>query len=66
MPQVPYISSYASVVDLDDGSALNFIPARTINGNKCAQLVQEDVEAEIECWNNAVLCAVLSVNPPLK
>lgn len=63
--QVTQNSTCASLVDLDDGSALNSIPAQSINGNKCAHLVHEDVQAEIEYWNTAVLCAVLGANPPL-
>ena len=59
-------SSYASLVDGDDGIALNYIPAQTVNGNKFAHLEQVDVQAEIDYWNNAVLCIVLGANPPIE
>ncbi|KAJ8422876.1 hypothetical protein Cgig2_017057 [Carnegiea gigantea] len=64
--QVNSASTYASLVDLNDGNALDFIPALIINGNKYAQLAQEDAEAEIKFWKSAVICAVLGANPPLK
>ncbi|KAJ8420205.1 hypothetical protein Cgig2_021782 [Carnegiea gigantea] len=47
--------SYASMVDPNEGTALEFIPATDINGTKCAKLVDKD---------NAVICCVLGANPP--
>ncbi|KAJ8420679.1 hypothetical protein Cgig2_024212 [Carnegiea gigantea] len=56
--------SYTSMVDPNEGTALEFIPATDINGAKCAKLVEEDVVDEINYWQNAVICCVLGANPP--
>ena len=56
--------SYASMVDPNDGNALEFIPVSEINGTKSAKLVEEDVRSEIAYWQNAVICCVLTANPP--
>ncbi|KAJ8420347.1 hypothetical protein Cgig2_032085 [Carnegiea gigantea] len=60
------ISSYASMVGPNEGTALEFVPANEINGVKCAKLVTEDLEDEVAYWQNAVICCVLRANPPLK
>jgi len=36
--QVPIYSSYASVVDPNEGTELRFVPTRIINEVKCAKL----------------------------
>ena len=59
-------SSYASLVNADDGFSLNYIPAQTVNGSKVTQIDKEEVQAEIDYWANAVLCTVLGANPPLE
>ena len=59
-------STYASIVDPEEGTDLKFIPTQTINGAKCAILELNDVQAEIDYWKNAVLCSVLGANPPFE
>ncbi|KAJ8436173.1 hypothetical protein Cgig2_034201 [Carnegiea gigantea] len=54
------------MVDPEEGADLKFIPTRTINGVKCSKLEKEDVEAEIEYWQQAVLWSVLGANPPFE
>ena len=56
--------SYAAMVDPDEGTTLEFLPASVINGTKCAKLAEEDVAGEIDYWQNAVICCVLGANPP--
>ncbi|KAJ8420147.1 hypothetical protein Cgig2_006433 [Carnegiea gigantea] len=65
-PQVTSQSTYASMVDLHEGTELKFVPARLISGVKCAKLKKEDVIREIEYLHNAILCSVLSTNPPFE
>ncbi|KAJ8436123.1 hypothetical protein Cgig2_001150 [Carnegiea gigantea] len=60
------ISSYASLVDPDEGTNMQFTPAYDIYGKKCAKLLNEDVKEEIEYWQNAPICSVLRVNPPFE
>ena len=55
--------SYASMVDPNEGTMLEFISATDMNGTKCAKLVEENVEGEIDYWQNAVICCVLGANP---
>ena len=57
--------SYASLVDPDDGTALEFFPVSEINGVKCAKVELTDIEEEVNYWKNAVLCCVLGANPPV-
>ncbi|KAJ8424909.1 hypothetical protein Cgig2_001552 [Carnegiea gigantea] len=57
--------TYASLVDPNEGTALEFIPAADINGVKCAKVDFEDIEEEVNYWHNAVLCCILGANPPL-
>ena len=56
--------SYAALVNSDEGTTLEFMPASCINGVVCAKLEAEDIEDEIFYWQNAVLCCVLGANPP--
>ncbi|KAJ8431361.1 hypothetical protein Cgig2_002084 [Carnegiea gigantea] len=65
-PQVIRPSTYASLVDPEDGTDLHFIPAQQINRVKCARLESVDVQREVEFWQNAVICSVLGANPPLE
>ena len=62
---IPGPSSYAAMVDPDDGTDLAFVPVTSVNGSKCAKLETSDVEDEILYWQSAVLCSVLGANPPL-
>ena len=64
--QVQLLSSYASVVDLEEGTDLKYIATHTINRVRCATLEKEDVAVEIEYWQQPVLCSVLGANPPFK
>ena len=64
-PQVR-VSSYATLVNPNKGSALKFIPAQTINVVQCAKITCEDVEPEITYWLTSVICSVLGANPPLE
>ncbi|KAJ8426671.1 hypothetical protein Cgig2_030090 [Carnegiea gigantea] len=53
------------MVNPNEGSALKFVEASVIHVTKCAKIVHQDVEAEIEYWNQAVICCVLGANLPL-
>ncbi|KAJ8421398.1 hypothetical protein Cgig2_009479 [Carnegiea gigantea] len=64
--QVQTLSSYASVVDPEEGTDLKFIPTHLINGVRCAKLEKDDVAAEINYRQHAVLCSVLGANPLLE
>ena len=57
--------TYASLVDPDEGTALEFVPVTEINGVKCAKVDLEDIEQEVNYWQNAVICCVLGANPPI-
>ncbi|KAJ8420948.1 hypothetical protein Cgig2_017687 [Carnegiea gigantea] len=59
-------TSYASLVDPDKGTALEFILVMEINGVKCAKVAMEDIEEEISYCQNAVICCVLGANPLLR
>ena len=58
--------SFAQLVDPNEGTELEFIPAQIINGTKCTQLEKSDVVDEIQYWQSAVLCTVLGANPPFE
>ena len=45
--QLRVLPTYASLVDPDEGTTLEFIQAHEINGMKCAHLAEEDIEDEI-------------------
>ena len=64
--QVNALSTYASLVDPEEGSELKFFPTSMVNGVRCAKLEKKDVESEIEYWQQAVLCSVLGANPPFE
>ncbi|KAJ8432712.1 hypothetical protein Cgig2_009770 [Carnegiea gigantea] len=71
-PETPHLqntqvlprSTYASMVDLNKGARLEFIPSSLINGVKCAKVELNDAKDEIDYWQQAVLCSVLGANPP--
>ncbi|KAJ8447801.1 hypothetical protein Cgig2_015164 [Carnegiea gigantea] len=63
-PESQVRSTYASLVNPEEGTELNFVPATLINGTKCAKLCKEDVHEEIEYWKNTIICSVLGANPP--
>ncbi|KAJ8421942.1 hypothetical protein Cgig2_012934 [Carnegiea gigantea] len=65
-PSPGILSSYASLVNPDEGSSLNFVQTPVIDGVKCAKIEINDVIPEIEYWQSAILCSVLGANPPLK
>ncbi|KAJ8419321.1 hypothetical protein Cgig2_020480 [Carnegiea gigantea] len=51
------ISSYAAMTtDPDEGTSLKFIQTPVINSVKCARIVSNDVNPEIEYWKSVVLC----------
>ncbi|KAJ8427105.1 hypothetical protein Cgig2_029814 [Carnegiea gigantea] len=62
--QVNPASSYASLVDPEEGTELKFVSAKIIDWKKIAKIDKEDVENEIEYWQNAVICSFLGANPP--
>ena len=59
-------SSYASLVDPKEGTALVFIPPNEVNGRSFAKIEKEGVQNEIDYWANAVLCGVMGANPPFE
>ncbi|KAJ8429747.1 hypothetical protein Cgig2_031565 [Carnegiea gigantea] len=59
-------SLYASLVDPLESTELEFVPSANMNGTKCAKLDKADVDSEVECWQNAILCSVLGANPPFE
>ncbi|KAJ8433453.1 hypothetical protein Cgig2_014494 [Carnegiea gigantea] len=61
-PSQGIVGSYASLVNLDEGTSLKFVEASIINGVKCAKIATEDVTPE----QSAILCPVLGANPPLE
>jgi len=60
------VSSYASLVNQDEVTSLNFIKSSMINGVKCVKIDTEDVTPKIEYWQSAISCSVLGANPPLE
>ena len=42
--------TFASLVDPNECTALEFIHAIEINGSKCAHLYAEDIEDEVTYW----------------
>ncbi|KAJ8421235.1 hypothetical protein Cgig2_000839 [Carnegiea gigantea] len=60
------VSSYAALVNPDEGTTLNFMQAPVINGSTYAKIEKEDVLPEIDYWQTAVLCSVLGANPPIE
>ena len=65
-PQPQAQSSYAQLVDPNEGNELKFVPTHTINGVRCTQIERTDVEDEICYWQSAVLCSVMGANPPFE
>ncbi|KAJ8434397.1 hypothetical protein Cgig2_014244 [Carnegiea gigantea] len=65
-PPITLISTYASLVDPEEGTDLKFVPTTVVNGLKCAQLLNEDVDDEIAYWQNALIYFVLGANPPFE
>ncbi|KAJ8420906.1 LOW QUALITY PROTEIN: hypothetical protein Cgig2_013563 [Carnegiea gigantea] len=63
---VNFLSSYASLIDPNEGTELRYIPTMVVNGIKCARITKLDVKSEISYWQNAILCSVLGANPPLE
>ncbi|KAJ8419282.1 hypothetical protein Cgig2_021615 [Carnegiea gigantea] len=65
-PETPIKSSYAALVNPEDGNSLYFIRASLVNGRKCPKITAEDVAPEIDYWQSTVLCTVLGANLPLE
>ncbi|KAJ8421837.1 hypothetical protein Cgig2_004340 [Carnegiea gigantea] len=53
-------STYASLIDPKEGTNLKFIPMKEVNGRKGAKIKKADVDY----WENAILCGVMGSNPP--
>ncbi|KAJ8419286.1 LOW QUALITY PROTEIN: hypothetical protein Cgig2_016814 [Carnegiea gigantea] len=60
------VSSYASLVNPNKGTSLNFIQAPVINGVECAKIATNDVIPEIEYWQSVILCSVFEANLPIE
>ncbi|KAJ8420062.1 hypothetical protein Cgig2_009515 [Carnegiea gigantea] len=58
--------SYATLIDSDAGTSLNFVQAPMINSVKCAKIKSNDVTPEIDYWKSSILCSVLGANAPLE
>ena len=54
------------MVDPNEGTALKFISAPTINGVRCDMLKNGDVAAKIEQLKQSILCTVLGANTPFE
>ncbi|KAJ8423884.1 hypothetical protein Cgig2_001550 [Carnegiea gigantea] len=52
--------------DTDEGTDLQFVPTTENDGIKYPKLEKDDVTAEVESWQNALLCSVLGANPPFE
>ena len=59
-------SSYASLLDLDEGTAPPYFPPVEVNDLRCAKITHKDVKTELDYWQTAVLCSVLGANPPIE
>ena len=57
-------STYASLVDPEEGTALKYMPMEEVNGRRCAKIEEDDIQTEIKYWKNAVLFGVMGSNPP--
>jgi len=51
--------SYASMVDLSEGTTLKYVSKPVVNRVKCAKLDAEDIIEEVKYWQNAIVCCVL-------
>ena len=58
-------STFASLVDPNEGTSLSYFTPSVISGAKCAKITGEDVAPEIAYWKTSILCSVLGANPPL-
>ncbi|KAJ8420631.1 hypothetical protein Cgig2_015473 [Carnegiea gigantea] len=59
-------TTFASLVDLEDGTALKFVAPLEISGQKSAKIGRKDIEGVVEYWFTAVICGVIRANPPLE
>lgn len=50
-------------MDPDEGTVVQFVPMKEINGHYCAQIVTSDIHVEVQYWSTAVICGVVSPNP---
>jgi len=63
----PQIASLcASMVDLDEGTSLKYIPVIVINGAKLGKITKEDVTPEVAYWQSSILYMTLGANPPIE
>ncbi|KAJ8428194.1 hypothetical protein Cgig2_031471 [Carnegiea gigantea] len=62
--QVPNSNSFASLVDPEEGTFLKFMQTTEISGKKCAKIDMNDIQPEIDFWEQAVIYKVLGANPP--
>ncbi|KAJ8422241.1 hypothetical protein Cgig2_030848 [Carnegiea gigantea] len=51
-------SSYASLVDPEEGNGLKFVPPQIVIGQKCDKIERNDTAVEIEYWANSIHCGV--------
>ncbi|KAJ8420994.1 hypothetical protein Cgig2_023908 [Carnegiea gigantea] len=60
------ISTFATMIDPDEGTSLFFHRSQVVNGVKCAKIEIQDLQPEIDYWKSAILCSVLGANLPLE
>ena len=60
------VSTYAALVNPDEGTSLKFVQVPLVNGRKCVKIDPQDVAPEIHFWQSAILCAILGANPRLE
>ena len=59
------MSSYASLVDPEEGTVLKYVPVMGVNGHRCARIGRQDIQSEVDYWSTAIICEVLGANPRL-
>ena len=47
----PRVSTYAAMVDSDEGMQLNYAPSNIIDGIKYARIEKHDLASELEYWS---------------
>ena len=62
--QVHFMSSFALMVDPNEGTKLNYVPTQLINEAMCAKIETKGVEQEIDYWQSAISVRFWVRTPP--